>query len=184
MLRRFLYSFAGCLVLTLNLTGTGVNAHPGHPTLTTTSTDDAGVTAPATFAVCDPNPGQPCSSDAKSGNEEPLGPRVVTVNLHGFSPNTTVHLWWLKGEMANEAGTDCRQLVTSARTHLTDASNNNIDVTTDSNGDATVTGVTLPPGNQGQHWDYGPNWVCGTTHSHNGSATGQIADRMFTIYPA
>lgn len=194
MRRRIPVTLVAGVALLLGSFAPGVEAHTGHPTLTITSTDPRGVTAPASFAVCDPAPGEACNTDAKSPNEEPLGPRLVDIALHGFSPNTTVHLWWLKGEMANAVRTDCRPAVTgivdpNARTHLKDASNTNnddLELTTDSNGNATGK-ASLPPGNQGQQWEYGPNWVCGTTSTHNGAppagTSGQIADRMFTIYP-
>lgn len=167
-------AFLGCIaMMAVTLVPTGAGAHTGHPQVTTTSCSDSGCGS-AVFAICEPDPGQVCAGPLSDG--ERMGPRKVTVNLHGFSGNTNVSLWWLRTEVANEAGTDCRQAVTNARTPL-------VDVTTDANGDATVTNVNLPPGEQGDEWEYGPNWVCATTAPDTGGS-GEIADRLFTVYPA
>ena len=147
-------------------------AHTGHPQLSTTSCNDSGCGS-AVFAICEPNPMQACTGPEADG--ETMGPRTVTLGLHGFSANTTVHLWWLKTAVANPASTDCRQAGVTTRTDLGD-------VTTDGNGDAT-TSLALPPGEQGDEWEYGPNWVCATTAPHAGGS-GEIADGLFTVYPA
>ncbi|MGH9153371.1 MAG: hypothetical protein ACRD03_13455 [Acidimicrobiales bacterium] len=57
-----------------------------------------------------------------------------------------------------------------------------VDVLTDANGEATAS-VSLPPATHGDDWDYGPNWLCGTTAAEGG-LTAAWNQSLFTIYPA
>lgn len=131
---------------------------------------------PAVFAVCFPQAGvqYPCTGPAG------VGPRDVDIVLDNFSPNTDVHVWWLKTEVTDPAEFDCTQALTgsaddSSRTHLAD-------VTMDGNGSYTIENESLPPGDHAKEWNYGSNWVCATDAPHSGGS-GDTADRLFTVYP-
>lgn len=130
----------------------------------------------AVFAVCFPQPGvnYPCNGP------QGVGPRVVDIVLDNFSPDTDVHVWWLKTEVTDPNEFDCTQSVTGpvdadSRDHLAD-------VTTDGSGSYTIQDESLPPGDHARKWNYGPNWVCATEAPHPGGS-GNTADRLFTVYP-
>lgn len=130
----------------------------------------------AVFAICNVQFLPACKAAAPS--DPAKGPRAVTIRVH-FSANKDVHIWWMKGpEPAHPSRSDCKRAASDAvldtRYHLAD-------VTTDNSGHASYS-VSLPPGNLGSEWLYGPNWVCATTAAHGGGS-GEIADRLFTIYP-
>lgn len=170
VMRRVAVAAVLCMAFGTSVLPAGATSHP--PTVKTCE-PGTDCTA-AVFAVCFPISTTTCVGP--SGR----GPRTVDVVVTGFTPGESVHVWWLMTEVTDPVQFDCSQALMSQagvqRTHIAD-------VTMDSYGDGTVSNVSLPPGNLGEDWLYGSNWVCATEAPHGGGA-GNTADRLFSVYPA
>lgn len=129
------------------------------------------------WAACPPQAGATFACDNPYNPD--LGPRVVDISMNHYSPNTDVHVFWLRGaEFDDRTTAHCEQAVQGAL----DGAYALGTVTTDGSGSATMSDVPLPPGNHGEDWVYGLNWVCGTT-ADGPTDSGEVADQSFTVYP-
>ncbi len=154
-------------------------AHGG-TVMTCEPTPDSSCTS-AVFAICTPppppsvNPNYAC--DALPPSDPNKGPRTVDIRGSGFPVNSTVYIYFIAGA---DDGTrhDCLQTGPTTVTSLgTD--------TTDGSGTFNFENQSLPPGDYGQEWVYGTNWVCATSVPANGTAgpNHRVGNQSFIIYP-